>query len=270
MLFNTASGFILTTYQTAILNFMSMASTANITIYLQALGGHFLGANAYNPGDISINLKYSGGKIKIPYSVTTYFTDDGNVSPNFTEGASSFLPIITIPQPAPAAPVAGINFLSADFTTIGGRANIKLPAVVEFAELAVSVPTTSGKPFLISQSVILNPAQPEYKLIVPVPGLYLLAGTIPKAVSVFVKMMCGCPVTAGPPASLWPANDFVVYANVLDTSGGNTEYLLTYDTTQTTNSLFSAPLSSKQKKIKSVTYTALQKSTGNYGVVVTG
>lgn len=247
-----------------------MASTANLTIYLQAVGGHFLGANAYDPANISISLKYSSGKIKIPYPVTKYFTDDGNVSSNFTEGASSFLPIITIPQAAPAVQVTAVNFLSADFTTIAARASIKLPASVEFAELSVSVPTTSGKPFLINQSVILNPDQPEYKLIVAVPGLYLSAGNVPKAVSVFVKMMCGCPVTAAPPASLWPANDFVVFANVIDTSGNKTKYLLTYDATQTGNSLFSAALLPGQKKIKSISYTALQKSTGNYGVLVTG
>jgi hypothetical protein len=247
-----------------------MASTANITIYLQAVGGHFLGANAYTPTGISINLKYSGGKIKIPYTVTKYFTDDGNVSPNFTDGASSFLPIVTIPQPAPGAPVTSVNFLSADFTTIAARASIKLPASVEFAELSVSVPTTSGNPFLINQSVILNPQQPGYKLIVPVPGLYLCAGNITKAASVYVKMMCGCPVTAGPPASLWPANDFVVFANVLDISGGNTEYLLTYDPTQPTNSLFTAPFLKTQKTPKSITYTAFQKSTGNYGGGVSG
>ncbi|MBL7700678.1 MAG: hypothetical protein JNM14_00390 [Ferruginibacter sp.] len=247
-----------------------MTSTANITIYLQAVGGHFLGANAYDPGGISITLKYSGGKIKIPYNVIPHFTDDGNVSPNFTEGASSFLPIITIPQPAPAVQAGAVNYLSGDFTTVAARANIKLASVVEFAELSVNVPTTSGQPFQISQSVILNPAQPEYKIIVPVPGLYLSAGNLPKAVSVFVKMMCGCPVTAAPPASLWPANDFVVFANVTDISGGSTVYSLTYDTSQTGNSLFSAALLPGQKKIKSVTYTALQKSTANYGVLAAG
>ncbi len=245
-----------------------MSQTANITIYLQAVGGHFLGANAYDPSNILISLKYAGGKIKIPYVVTPYFTDDGNVSPNFTDGASSFLPIITIPQPMPAVQTASINFLSADFTTVAGKASIKLPTVVEFAELLVSVPTTSGKPILLSQSVILNPAQPEYKITLPVPGLYLSASSISKMVSVFVKMMCGCAVTPGPPASLWPANDFTVYANVVDVLGGTTTYQLTYDTTKTGNSLFSAPLSPKQKKIKSVTYTAIQKSTGNYGVLV--
>lgn len=247
-----------------------MPQTANITIYLQAVGGHFLGANAFDPAGINISLKYSGGKIKIPYTVTPNFTDDGNVSPAFTNGASSFLPIITIAQPMPAPQIASVNFLSPDFSTIAGKASIKLPSVVEFAELSVSIPTTSGKPIQLNQSVILNPAQPEYKITLPVPGLYLSASHIPKTVSVFVKMMCGCPVTPGPPDSLWPANDFTVYATVLDTSGVNTEYLLAYDTKQSGNSLFSAPLLPKQKKVKSVTYTAIQKSTANYGVLVTG
>jgi hypothetical protein len=203
--------------------------------------------------------------------VTPTFTDDGNVSPNFTDGASSFLPIITIPQPMPAVQVAAVNFLSPDFTTIAARTSIKLSTAVEFAELLVSVPTTSGKPILLNQSVILNPAQPGYKITLPVPGLYLSVSNIPnipKMLFVFVKMMCGCAVTPGPPASLWPANDFTVYANVVDISDGTTTYPLAYDTTQTGNSLFSASLSSKQKKIKSVTYTAIQKSTGNYGVLV--
>ncbi|MEP7237870.1 MAG: hypothetical protein ABI685_08400 [Ferruginibacter sp.] len=245
-----------------------MSQTANFTLYLQAVGGHFLGANAYQPADISISFKYSGGKIKIPYPVTTHFTDDGNVSPNFTAGASSFLPIVTVPQVPPAVQVASVNFLSADFTTIAGKATIKLPSAVECGELSVSVPTTSGKALLFNQPVILNPAQPEYKIIVPVAGLYLSAAVIPGSIAVLVKMMCGCPVTAGPPASLWPANDFTVYANVLDTSGNNTPYLLAYDTAQTGNSLFSVALLPNQLAIKSVTFTAIQKSTGNYGVLV--
>jgi hypothetical protein len=245
-----------------------MLQTANITVYLQAVGGHFLGANAYDPGNIAISLSYSGGKVNMPYPVTTYFTDDGNVSPHFTDGASSFLPIITIPPPAPAVQTAAVNFLSADFTTIAARAAIALPAVVELATLSVSIPTTLGKPVLISQQVILNPAQPAYKIIVPVAGLYLSAAQVTGSIAVFVKMMCGCPVTAGPPASLWPSNDFTVYANVIDTSGGTTPYLLTYDTAQTGNSLFTAVLQTTQKPVKTVHFTAFQKSTGNYGVLV--
>lgn len=245
-----------------------MSQTASISVYLQALGGHFLGANAYDPVNITISLKYSGGQISIPYMITTCFTDDGNVSPNFTTGASSFMPIISIPQPLPAVQISTVNFLSPDFTTIAGKANIALPTDIELADLEISVPTTLGKPTLFKQQVLLNPGQPDYKIIVVVPGLYLSASSIKGSVSVFVKMMCGCPVTPGPPASLWPSNDFTVYANVLDTSGNTTPYPLTYDTTQTGNSLFSALLLPDQKPVKSVTFTAVQKSTGNYGVLV--
>jgi hypothetical protein len=244
-----------------------MPQIANLTIHLQAIGGHFLGANAYDPANIILNLSYSGGSVNIPYIVTTHFTDDGNVSPEFIVGASSFMPIITIPQPAPAAPVTLVNFLSGDFTTVAGRLNFNLPATVEFAELSVSIPTTLDRPFLIKQSVILNPAQTSYQVTIPVPGLYLSQADETGSIAVFVKMMCGCPVTEGPPASLWPANDFTVYANVLDVTGVTTPYLLTYAANQTGNSLFSAALLSNQAKITSVSFTAFQKSTGNYGAV---
>jgi hypothetical protein len=245
-----------------------MPQTVNISVYLQALGGHFLGANAYDPANITISLKYSGGQVSIPYMITTCFTDDGNVSPYFITGASSFMPIITIPQPLPAVQTAAVNFLSPDFTTIAGKTNIALPGAIELADLEISVPTTLGKPLLYKQSVLLNPNQPEYKIIVVVPGLYLSASNLPGSISVFVKMMCGCPVTAGPPASLWPSNDFTVYADVLDDSGENTIYLLTYDIAQTGNSLFSAALLEDQKPIQSISFTAIQKSTGNYGALI--
>ncbi len=245
-----------------------MSQTANISIYLQAVGGHFLGANAFDPENIKVKLSYSGGDIDMPYLVTTHFTDDGNVSPYFTEGASSFMPIITIPQPAPAAQVAAINFLSADFTTIAARATITLPSAIEIADIDVSIPTTLGKSFALKQQIILNPAQPDYQIIIPVAGLFISAANVTGSIAVYVKMMCGCPVTAGPPASLWPANDFTVYANVLDITGATTPYLLIYAAHQTGNSLFSAALENNQAQISSVTFTAIQKSTGNYGVFV--
>jgi hypothetical protein len=243
-----------------------MSTTANISVYLQALGGHFLGANAFQPSGISINLKYSGGSVAIPYIVTPDFTDDGNPSPDFVSGASSFMPIITIPVP-PAQNVL-VNFLSPDFTTIAGRTKIDLPASYEFAELAVSIPAPLTTPLIITQGVLLNPLQPDYKITVVVPGLYLTPYEMQGHVAVLVKMMCGCPITLGPPASLWPSNDFVVFAKVLDTSGNTTTYPLTYDTSQTGNSLFNAPLSPNQLPAKSVTFTALQKSTANYGMVI--
>ena len=243
-----------------------MSQTANITIYLQAVGGHFLGAHAYDYTKIKVKLSYSGGDIDMPYTVTSNFTDDGNASPGFTTGASSFMPIITIPQTAGQA--AAVNFLSADFTTIAAKATIDLPNVIEFGEITVSVPTTLGKPFLISQSLILNPAQPAYQVIIPVAGLLVSVADVTGSIAVEVKMMCGCPVTEGPPASLWPANDFTVYANVLDINNNTTPYLLTYTPDQTGNSQFSAALQSNQAKISSVSFTALQKSTGNYGALV--
>lgn len=247
-----------------------MPQSANITIYLQALGAHYLGAHACNVADISISLKYSGGAISIPYPVTANFTDDGNTSPQFVSGASSFMPIITVPQAPPGPTTAMVNFLSPDFTTVCGKASIVLPAAIEFAELTVSIPTSLNMPMLLKQHVLLNPAQPDYLVTVVVPGLYLTPYEMQGNVAVLVKMMCGCPVTLGPPASLWPANDFIVYANVLDTAGNVTAHSLTYEAGQTGNSLFTAPLLPNQEPVKSVTFTAVQKSTGNCGAVVQG
>lgn len=242
--------------------------SANITVYLQAVGGHFLGAHAYDPANISVNFSYSGGNVSIPYTVTPNFTDDGNVSGNFIAGSSSYMPIITIPQPAAAVQETLVNYLSGDFTTAAGKLNFNLPAAVELGEISVSVPTTLGKPFMLKQTVIINPSQTSYQLIIPVPGLYLSPADVTGSVAVYVKMMCGCPVTQGPPASLWPANDFTVYANVLDINGNTTSYPLSYTAGQAGNSQFSAVLPDTQAKISSVSFTAFQKSTGNYGVLI--
>ncbi|HMU03147.1 MAG TPA: hypothetical protein PJ990_05970, partial [Saprospiraceae bacterium] len=149
-------------------------------------------------------------------------------------------------------------------------ANFNLGTSPEIAQLHISVPTPASKePLLFQQAILLNPDQPAYSVTVAIPGLYLSVGTINNtSCSVYVKMMCGCPVTMGPPASLWPADDFTVYANVTDNTGITTSYLLTYDPSQPTNSLFivdfDSPLSSD---IKTVTFSAIQKSTGNYGLV---
>ncbi len=218
--------------------------------------------------NIELSFRNSCGEIKIPYPVTTNFTDDGNVSPNFTDGASSFMPIIIIPQPMPAPQIATVNYLSPDFTTISGKATIKLADDIEVADLLVSIPTTLGKPLLLKQQVLLNPDQPDYKIIVVVPGLYLSLAEITGSIAVNVKMMCGCPITPGPPASLWPANDFTVFANVLDMSGTITPYLLNYnDSSPSVKSLFSVAVSANQHPIKSIRFTAFQKSTGNYGAI---
>lgn len=69
-------------------------------------------------------------------------------------------------------------------------------------------------------------------------------------------------------ASLWLADDFTVYANLLDNAGNTTTYLLTYNTSQQTNSLFRVnfdpPLTSN---IKTRTFNGIQKNTGNFGLL---
>jgi len=246
-----------------------MAQNANITVYLQALGAHYLGAHAYLSSDITINLVYSGGTIQLPYPITPNVTTDGNPTTDFIVGSSSFMPIITVPNGTVQTNTI-VHFLSPDSTTACGKANFKLGATPEIAQLHISVPTPAFKePLLFQQAILLYPEQSVYNVTVAIPGLYLSAGTISNtSCSVFVKMMCGCPITMGPPASLWPADDFTVYANVLDNAGNTTSYPLTYETSQPTNSLFivnfDPPLTSG---IKSVTFSATQKSTGNYGLL---
>jgi hypothetical protein len=264
-LFFLFSGVVFSHYK--FLNRLTMAQKAHITVYLQAQGAHYLGAHAYNVQDITVKFVYPGGRKMLPYQVTANFTDDGNPSTAFTAGASSFMPIITVPTQQ-TEQNALVHFLSPDFSTACARGDFELPTGIEFGHLEVSVPTTTGAPMIIRHPVLLNPAQPAYAVTVVVPGLYLTPQKTEGAVSVFVKMMCGCPVTMGPPASLWLASDFTVYANALDTSGTTTTYALNYDATQSGNSLFSAPLLPSQKPLKSVSFTAIQKSTGNYGAVV--
>jgi len=244
-------------------------ATAQITVYLQALDGHFLGPHAYQTDNILINLHYSGGVVNLPY-VLNPDSNDGTPSTTFASGSSTFMPIITVPSTG--QPDTLVNFLSPENTavtkTIAGQATIQLLDQIEMAQLDISIPTTLGESFCIKQNAILNPDQSTYKIIIVVPGLYLAPSTIPGALSVYVRMMCGCPITPGATASLWPDDDFIVTANVLDTSGASTTYTLTYDTTQPGNSLFSIPLSPGQKPIESVRFTASQKSTVNYGVLM--
>lgn len=239
---------------------------ARIQVYLQAQGAHFLGAHAYNADQISVKLSYSKGELIVPYTIHPQFTTDGLATSSFVPGASSFMPIITVPSIG-SSEATTVHFLSSDFTTACGLAEIDLPATIEQASVTATVPTTSGKPLLIQYPIILNSMQPNYAVVIVVPGLYLSGAGVKDKIAVYVKMMCGCPITQGPPASLWPADDFAVTANVTDVSGVVTNYTLLYETNQTGNSLFSTPLQPNQKKIKSISFLALQKSTGNCGAI---
>jgi hypothetical protein len=236
---------------------------AQITVYLQALDGHFLGPRAYETNKISIKFHYSGREVDLPYKLASD-SDDGSPTKDFVTGKSTFMPIITVPG---ANKPTQVNFLTSDNQSIAGTHVFDLPNQIERAELDISVPLTYGDPFRIRQQVILHPAQTIYKIIIVVPGLYLAESKIPGMVSVYVRMMCGCPVS---PTTLWPDGDFIVFADVLDTFGGTNTYKLEYDKNQpvTSNSLFSYKLSGSQKPIRTVTFRANQISAPNYGVLV--
>lgn len=243
-----------------------MPQKARITVYLQALGAHYLGKNAYNGKDIIIKFSNScADPITVPYIIGPN-SNDGINSSAFVTGSGSFMPVITVP-PLPKLP--SVDFISRDVYTVSGSANFDLPDKIEFGNLDVSVPTSANLPMAVRYQVLLNPEKLDYIITVVVPGLYLSPGQITgDTISVYVKMMCGCPVDSVTPG-LWQPNDFSVAANVIDTSGINTLYALTYANPQPLNSLFSATLLPNQKPIRSVTFTAMQISTGNYGVLAT-
>ncbi len=244
-----------------------MATNATITVYLQALGGKFLGPNAYHTDEIEVTLTYSGGEIKMPYQLVTGVTDDGIISQGFTAGTSSFLPILHM------AALSGQNpdvfYLTPGSKTIAANGSISLPAINETAMLSVKIPSPSVEKITISQAVLLSPQQTEYTITVVVPGLLLTLNTaapIAGSISVFVTMMCGCRVTAGLPTSFWTASDFTVTAVVLYSNGLSMPYTLSLNE-QTNNSLFSTVVAD-ETLIESVSFTAQQKSTGNYGAIV--
>jgi hypothetical protein len=254
-----------------------MSQQAKITVYLQALGGHYLGYHAYNyqnnsPDIISITMIYSLNTLTIPYPINSS-TTDGTTSTNlFVDGVSSSFPILTVLPPLdPPPPPPAVNFLTPGTTNPAvGQKNFQLPSATELATLVVKVPTPVNNHIVLTQNVILDPNITEYKITMAVPGLLLLPvqNLSPGYMGVMVKMMCGCPITSPtqPNPSIWPATDFTVIANVLDTSGNTKPYPLSYPLTGNGNSPqpFCAQLPANAVMI---TYTAVQRSTGNYGVL---
>lgn len=244
-----------------------MKAPVPIRIHLQALGGKFLGPNAYDNTGIQLSLHYSMGTIPLAYTVTPNLTDDGNISTVFTNGTTSFLPILTMPVSGSGNPA--VNYLTPDTNTVVGTANIILPNANETAILTVSIPTPSGKSIVINQPVLLNPQQVVYNVSVVVPGLLLTKNTsiiVPAGtISVFVAMMCGCKITIGiPNKSYWTYTDFTVSARVTYKNGTEEQVNLVFDQ-QANLSLFTAPVNDFDK-ISKVNFAAQQISTGNYGV----
>lgn len=249
-----------------------MQTTAKITIYLQALGGKFLGPNAYKTDSIKLSLTLQGTTYPITYELGDN-VNDGGIGPNFlsslpsTNGLSSFLPILT---PIPAAgsdPV--VNYLTPNNLTICGTVEVIVPLPTVLGTVSVSIPRPQGDDLVLTQSIALNQLQSDYRVILVVPGLLLeeppasVTAVLSNTIFVEVKMLCGCPITTGIPKSYWAQNDFLVSAEVFHKNGGRTTQSLTF-TSDATPSLFHGAVNDIAN-IKLVNFTARQKSTGNIG-----
>jgi hypothetical protein len=249
-----------------------MQTTAQITIYLQALGGKFLGPNAYKTDSIKLSLTLPGDTIPITYQLGDN-VNDGAIGANFMsslpsiQGTSSFLPILT-PMPAGGNDPA-VNYLTPNNLTICGTVAVTVSQPSILATVSVSIPRPQGDDLVLTQSIALNQMQADYRVIVVVPGLLLEeppASAIPDmsgSIFVYVKMMCGCPITTGIPKSYWAQDDFLVSAEVIYKNGGSEGQSLTF-TSDATPSLFHAAVNDIAN-IKQVNFTARQKSTGNIG-----
>lgn len=249
-----------------------MQTTANITIYLQALGGKFLGPNAYHTNDIKLSLMLDGKPDSISYQLTEN-VNDGGIGPDFlrslpsTYGLSSFLPILT-PVPASGSAPA-VNYLTPNNLTICGRVSVPVSQPTELRTVSVRIPRPNADDLELTQSLALNQMQTDYRVIVIVPGLLLEQPTaaelpnLPNTIFVYVKMMCGCPITTGIPKSYWAENDFLVSAEVFYKNGGSERKSLTF-TSDATPSLFHTAVNDLAN-VKRVNFTARQKSTGNIG-----
>jgi hypothetical protein len=249
-----------------------MQTTAKITIYLQALGGKFLGPNAYQTDSIKLSVTLPGNTLPVSYQLSDN-VNDGAIVPNFLssppsiQGISSFLPILT-PMPA-AGNDPAVNYLTPDNLTICGTVAVAVSQPSVLGTLSVSIPRPQGDDLVLTQSIALNQMQADYRVIVVVPGLLLEeppASAIPDmsgSIFVYVKMMCGCPVTTGIPKSYWAQDDFLVSAEVIYKNGGSDRLSLNF-TSDATPSLFHAPVNTIAN-IERVNFTARQKSTGNIG-----
>ena len=240
-------------------------------VSLQALGGKFLGPNAYETEKIKIWLDIAGEIHPVNYSL--YFEEngkkveknDGSIQPDFMTGMTSFMPVLTMPASGTGNPT--VNYLVQVVNTIVGTAEITLPDNNQFGHIVAHIPTPSGSSLELRQTVILNPNVTSYRINMVVPGLLLTENknTVvpPGIVSVFVNMMCGCKITEGLSTSFWTVSDFEVYARVHFNGNKSDVYPMVFDT-QTNNSLYILPIRS-YSDITHVDFWAYQKSTGNYG-----
>ena len=251
-----------------------METTAQITIYLQALGGKFLGPNAYDTDGIELSVQLPQGMpLLLRYRLNGNVNDgkvcsDFNGDPTPARGLSSFLPILTPSTVAGDNPA--VNYLTPDGNTICGTAALPLSQPTALGTIRVSIPRPNAEDLVLTQSIALNQSQADYRVIMVVPGLLLERpptfppSGAPPTIFVYVKMMCGCPVKSGTQADqVWVQSDFDVSAEVIHKDGSRDTKTLTF-IDDSTPSLFHAPVKDLAG-IARVNFTAKQKSTGNIG-----
>jgi hypothetical protein len=244
-----------------------MTKTTEFRVYVQALGGKFLGPNAYKKEEIKLTLNTVNENYKLPYYEKGM--DDGEILPDFIDGESSFMPIIT-PQPLNAQMPATVHYLTPGKDTVVASHPIELTNDIETAHLIVDVPSPNGwlqfvQPVLlgndISTSKIKNPI--TYRTTVVVPGLLVWQPVLfENYISIVVTMMCGCKVSNLVNTTFWESSDFEVYAYVEHYDQGKSVLRLDFNA-HSPDSRFEGKI--PMSGIKSIFFAARQISTGNYG-----
>lgn len=237
--------------------------SVNITVYLQALGGKFLGPNAYSTSTEQISVKFIYGNTEkdLPYNASS--SDDGSVGAAFSNTIPYTLPILTL-----TSDQYDVNYLTPGSNTIAATDTIPANAVAPFISAAIiaSIPRPTGIPLEIKQNVLLTSGQASYTFTILVPGLLLEPNTAAQpadTISVLVKMMCGCQVTVNtnPNKSFWAPADFDVTAYLSYSDGSVVPYTMSFDETSNDSSFIAAITDTSYTGIY---YTAQQRSTGNY------
>lgn len=238
-----------------------MKTTTNFLVNVQALGGKFLGPNAWEPGQIKLTLKSSLGSYDFSYYNGTQ--NDGDISPNsYAYQETSFLPIIT-PIPLNGEQVPIVNYLTPNDQTVVARPirEIALPGNIELATLQVEIPLPNNRKMSLEQPVLLNNQQQDYRIAVVVPGLLFKAISVDGSrVQATVTMMCGCTVKND---FYWLPSDFDVYAWVSYKNADPRRFQLSFDN-QTNDSVFTGDIQHFDGA-RSILFMANQLSTGNYG-----
>lgn len=244
-------------------------NSVNITVFLQAAGGKFLGPNAYSNSNIRIYLIVEGKSYPFNYDAAASGIDDGNISQQFSNASPYASPILTLQTSGSGNPISQYqtNYLSIDDNTVRGTVSVSLPdAPYINATIQAYVPKPTGLTLLVEQLIVLVPQQTEYTFLLPVAGLLLEPNPVTQPdgfLSVLVKMMCGCKITVGNPNSFWSPDDFDVVANVTFADNSTVAYPMNFDGSSNDSSFYAGiPAASR---VLFVCYTAQQHSTGNVG-----